>query len=535
MKRFNKSEVVSDFYLKEEISYFNPVDPERIKMEKRFLKVGAIVSDRLADGLEPEVDLHFLLEETWKGSVSYSDLDFILIESCLEDCFGNWKGEISNFKKTNELSELIAHAREKRIPVVFWFTADNLYHNLYKGVASESDFCFCADEIEKEKLISDGVGCDILLPAVQFKSFNPIKKYNVNSDFFVSENLVSVVKNRKENEEILKNYSQLNGVLSDPRASLSYEDTQYIPKEVILGRVRKKTRKKLLKESLAYVIFNDKDTSKTEQAWRALDAAASGAPLLIESGLEERFEFLQGFSQVFEKTDHLFLELLRIKRDKKYHNIRKKEVWNKKLFENSFSERLESICKKIDFYLPTSSCIKANFYSKIDSLYSIKSTISKYDSIDFDGKSLTIYTSENSILTELSEKVSDRDDIIIEFYPGEVYEGHIINSIAYKSNCDYLVFMDRDIEVLNVFIEDFKRYICFSTFDISVKLRDIDYRSDWLMYNSETKNEKSIIDIYSLKIDFLKKNPFPESFIGDVETLYCKNVSQDVDASILVF
>ena len=142
------------------------------------LRIACVVEDRLYHGLRYEAEVLLLTPTNWKQLLAYGRPDFLLMESIWKTATGHWHmGQCLGSNEREELLRILATAQTMSIPTVFWITKGHEYHEHYKEFSKHFDYVFCADFIEAERLRSEGIAAEILLPCVQPATHNPFRHY----------------------------------------------------------------------------------------------------------------------------------------------------------------------------------------------------------------------------------------------------------------------------------------------------------------------------------------------------------------------
>jgi hypothetical protein len=197
------------------------------------------------------------------------------MESIWTTATGHWHmAQCPPAEERNKLLEIVSLARQTGIPTVFWMTKNYVYHEHYKDFASHFDFVFCADPNEAEKMRTEGVHAELLLPCARqvenidqgirtipiiFDGWADLDKYTV--DFNILNRLnplgLKIIESRyqifKRRAEVLAEY-----------------------KEQIIGCVTRQGRLAALASSQCYITFEKTLSTTTTQQWMALEALGLG-------------------------------------------------------------------------------------------------------------------------------------------------------------------------------------------------------------------------------------------------------------------
>jgi hypothetical protein len=273
----------------ERIGYWVPpgeFEPEGKITPKTKLRIAAVVEERLYQGLRYEAHLLLLTQNNWKSTLQYSKPDFLLMESIWTTATGHWHlGQCPPAPDRNTLLGMIALARQKGIPAVFWFTKGHAYHEHYKHFVRHFDFVFCADPVEVEKLRNEGLQAELLLPCAQPDFY---KRQSVNAAAVATQpipilydgwadldkmtaDLAIFLKLKPHGLRIIEScyqvFSRRRDILPDYKGH-------------ILGCVSPKGRIAAINNAKCYVTHHKTLSSKTTQQWMSLDAIAAGLPVI---------------------------------------------------------------------------------------------------------------------------------------------------------------------------------------------------------------------------------------------------------------
>jgi hypothetical protein len=243
------------------------------------LKIAAIVEERLYQGLRHEARMMLLTPHNWRATLKYSEPDFLLMESVWTTATGHWHmAQCPPAEERNKLLEIVSFAKKTGIPTVFWMTKNNVYHEHYKDFARHFDFVFCADPIEIEKLLLDGLNSKLLLPCgtqVKYEK-NPARTIPILFDGWAdldkyTADIDPLKKLKPHGLKIMESRFQIfkkrAGVLSDY-------------KEQLAGCVSSQGRIAALTTAQCIITFEKTLSTTTTQQWMALEAIGLGARVL---------------------------------------------------------------------------------------------------------------------------------------------------------------------------------------------------------------------------------------------------------------
>ncbi len=103
-----------------------PVPPWKpIKKPNSSLRIAAIVSDRLYQGLRFEGELMLLTPENWRSVLRHGRPDLLIVESTWVTATGDWHlAQSAPTADSEGLRDLVAAYRAAAVPAAYWMTAD---------------------------------------------------------------------------------------------------------------------------------------------------------------------------------------------------------------------------------------------------------------------------------------------------------------------------------------------------------------------------------------------------------------------------
>jgi len=413
------------------------------------LRIGAIVGNRLYEGLRFEGVLFPLTPDNWEKILRYANLDIIIIESCRYSATGHWY--LSQFiqnEQHGKILEIVKTAEKLSIPAIFWHTQDHIYHNHYKSLASHFDFIFCADPREAEALESMHAKVELLPPAVQPAIHNPFRDIEHVDAFRIKvlydgwTDLIRLEEKLLLLRDIIPfglNIIESRGRLLDPKLN---ELPDYKP--YILGCVTQAARRTALKYAEAAIAFEETLLSTTKQQWRALETAAFRLPVLYRGRLAEsdiRKNIVIEHGSDDEVIEHLSeYERSPLQREKDGHL-----AWREVFSKHTFSHRLRSICSKIGIThdwveFPLISIITPTYREEL-----LPRCVENFVKQDYPNKELIIiFNSNEKDVPEIPEVSTGKNTVRILIAPQEMFLGACLNMGLISSKGVYCFKVDDD-------------------------------------------------------------------------------------------
>jgi len=413
------------------------------------LRIGAIVGNRLYEGLRFEGVLFPLTPDNWEKILHYANLDIIIIESCRYSATGHWY--LSQFiqnEQHDKILEIVKTAEKLSIPAIFWHTQDHIYHNHYKSLASHFDFIFCADPREAEALESMHAKVELLPPAVQPAIHNPFRDIEHVDAFRIKvlydgwTDLIRLEEKLRLLRDIIPfglNIIESRGRLLDPKLN---ELPDYKP--YILGCVTQAARRTALKYAEAAIAFEETLLSTTKQQWRALETAAFRLPVLYKGRLAEsdiRKNIVIEHGSDDEVIEHLSeYERSPLQREKNGHL-----AWREVFSKHTFSHRLRSICNKIGIThdwveFPPISIITPTYREEL-----LPRCVENFDKQNYPNKELIIiFNSNKKDVPEIPEVSTGRNNVRVLVQPREIFVGSCLNAGTMMATGDFCMRVDDD-------------------------------------------------------------------------------------------
>ncbi len=531
-----------------------PVKPRKKELNTD-LKIAFIGSERLYDGFRFEAELYLLSQETWKQTLTYIDVDFLLIEACIRTVTNDWAfAQSAKTDGNKELITVINFAKEKNIPTVFWNTQDHVYHELYKDISKEFDYTFCADLKEQQLLSNEKIYADLLLPSVQpalYNSFRENKYYDKLdidvlfdgwADLFRFDEQLSVLKEIKKyglkiidsKKEIFKNKVS---------NTLGYKDQ-------ILGCVSEETKRMILKYSKSYITFNNTLQTAISQQWDALECAASKTNIIHQGELDEN-DIRSTFVTQTKNDDDLLLMLCSYKEDSLYRERLAHKAWRTVNTKHTYYHRVKQISNKLkiqhqDNVNKIASIITPTYRSDY-----ITKAIENFKSQEYSNKELIIvYNGTDDIDENIQKTINQNEDILLISLPPEQSVGECLNYGHQKAVGDYFFRFDDDDEygpnyvsdiMINLLAIDAKLFgkpFAYYQTEPNMQLYHLpnNRKKDCIVTTQELKEK--VVNFSGNSIggnkNFFLRNMYPEKNFNAVDFSLIFDMSEEINEGVLL-
>ncbi|MFM6305344.1 glycosyltransferase [Planktothrix sp.] len=226
-------------------TYFNTVKPHHISSisclpfemtlsnESKKLKVASILDSFSHACFEPECHLIPITPTDWREQLFDHKIDLLLVESAWHGNNDSWLYRVAKYNKPpgNELTEVIAWAKQHNIPTVFWNKEDPPNFDRFIERATEFDYIFTSDEncIERyRKYVNPSTYVGTLPFAAQPKIHNYLlEEPRLNATFFAGTYYADDYEPRRKAMDILLQTSAKFGLdIFDRRYNISGPDQQ---------------------------------------------------------------------------------------------------------------------------------------------------------------------------------------------------------------------------------------------------------------------------------------------------------------------
>ncbi len=523
------------------VPHFNP----RRKHKNSDLTIACIVSDKLFQSLQYEASILLLTKQNWKTTLRYSRPAFLLMESYWETATGDWyQSQIHPGEEFDNLVEIIAYAKVLGIPTVFWNTQDVLYHDLFKKIAPNFDYVFCADPLEKSALQDESIRAEILLPAVQPAIFNPFRDYNFANAFEIKilfDGWADLFR-LSADLEVLKPLREIGLSIIESNYRLFSNKLDDTPEyaDSLLGCVNQANRLMALKYAKICVMADSSIATRIRQQWMSLENSACRLPVLFRGLLDQDdvrkgtvIEFADD-KALFKQAEHLVAN--DIDRENKAHI-----AWRKVYSKHSFSHRLKTICTRLQIghswnEYPSVSVIIPTFRTNL-----IEKCIKQFNSQNYPNKELILILNTNTLTyADLARKIGKRNDINHFVIPPERVEGGCANVGVMAATCEHIIKMDDDDLYSNNFVQDMILWNRAIDADIYGKTNCyFHFQDDDTTYSREKSDSPPLTVIplekmpvahisgnsLSGKTAYFKKHRYSDNNMASTDTCYHNNIN----------
>jgi len=409
-----------------------PIPPWKpIKKPNSSLRIAAIVSDRLFDGLRFEGELMLLTPDNWKRTLQHGRPDLLIVESTWEAATGHWYlAQNTPAESSKELRDLVGAFRSESVPTAYWITEDHAYHDHYREFAKCFDQVFCADPEEAELLNAEGIAAHDLPPCVQPALYNPFRKheeYDALDLGVLFDGWGDLDRNPGDYHETLAE------ICLDHR--LSIIESRYLLThnrlkaeeslaQNVLGCATQESRILALKYAKATITFDKTLSTPTTQRWEALQATASYCPAIHFGSFPEN-DIRNGLVQSFKEDLDALVELIRMAEDDLYRQRIAHKAWRATLQHHTFSHRLRQICESIGITHDWEEYPKASVITPTCRPDMVPQAIETYRKQTYPNRELVlVYNGERP--ADLPEEARARD-IQVADVPGDRFAGAALN------------------------------------------------------------------------------------------------------------
>ena len=264
------------------------------------ISLGCIMDEFTYDCLRPEANLIPFRPDNWKETLETEKPRAIFVESAWHGNEGSWQYKVAKYEKNmgDELLHLLAWAKEKKVPSIFWNKEDPPHYERFIEKARYFDYLFTSDADCIPRYIEDvGHKRVFSLPfAAQPTIHNPVlqepRKYNVC--FSGTYYGASFLERKREMDLLLKPaldfglhiYDRQYGMVG-PSAD-QYKFPEHY-QHAVKGRLDYSEMVKAYKKYKVCLNVNSVKTSPTMFSRRVFELMASGTVVIstYSRGIEE--------------------------------------------------------------------------------------------------------------------------------------------------------------------------------------------------------------------------------------------------------
>jgi hypothetical protein len=420
-----------DVYIESKLPFKN--------VKSKRANIGCVLNDYIFDSLDYEANLYSLTPRNYKYIIKHIDLDFILVNSLMEDSTGTWKAQQWN----KEIIDLVRYSRENQVKTVFWLTKGERYIDFYVDILSCFDFVYCANSESKNILNKKNIQAKLLEPCVQPLIFNPLKtevstkeNFKVIFDGWADIDRFEKSYNKSINDEILKN---LNIIESRCLITKNRVDNLSRYSNYVLGNVHLAQKAKLLKHSTMLIMGEESINDKTDSKWLALQGMACRLPVFIlsksyndeplfRSAIGGESKELERYLKAFTNDD-----LLR----QRYGHLALREV----LESHTFNHRLNEILTDVGAKLKIKDRPKISLITPTRRLSNINGIVNNFKRQSWPKKELILVANVDTVPKDfkLSKLVSKFATV-----PQNCFAGEALNKGVSLADGAYIFRIDDD-------------------------------------------------------------------------------------------
>lgn len=416
------------------------------------LRVGFVGADRVYEGLRDEVELLLLQPGSWRPSLKYGRLDFLLVESTWTTTTGDWyMAQSAPGAARDDLDALVREAKDLGIPTVYWHTLDAQYLPLYHDFLRQFDRVFCADRVGVDWLAGQGVQAGLLEPAFQPRQFNPINALDAFHHVqpgFVYDGWADLFRHQAQ-ASVLKEVGAGNLTIIDTScmmAKLQLERTQEAAlKPAIRGWVPRQLLPEIYKRSLGYLSFQESHVTPVQAAWGMLEAAACrSAPLHL--GRLGEGDFRKRLALEWDDADAYVAAVQRIAHDDLLREKSAHRAWREAHSRHTFRHRLATICAALGLRKgPASDVPRATLVTGTMRPQLLEKCIAQYEAQTHPNKELILaFNGSPEVIAPLQARYADRTDMRIVAIPSDHFAGTVLNFGIMNATGDYFFRVDDD-------------------------------------------------------------------------------------------
>lgn len=436
--------------IRREVRWQAPCDaytPETVPNTR--LRIALLGSERLYRGFSYECEILLVTPDNWKQVLRYGKPDMFLVESCMHTATGHWYLAQTGNPEDSAVLKPVRLANKLGIPTVYWLTAGIEYHELYARFMRHFSTVFCADSEELDLLAKEGVDAQLLEPAVQPRLFSPIMELDkaaLPGFSIVSDGLADaltypdyILKHGAEFQELgLRIYDSVDRIWKT-----KVRDYPSL-KEMLIGSVDFESRRFLLRYAKAYLCLPDRNTTRTEQEWQALEAAASRLPVFYNGVFAEN-DLRADFAIQIRENKSFFAELLRHLEGYLHRERIAQATWRHVLTRHTLSLRLAVICQRIGVAYAYDENPKCTLVAPTFRANLIGRMVEQYDRQRYPNKELVIVFNGNlRDMPDLTPLCKLRDDIKVVRVPSELHAGPCMNLGIQAASGEFVFRFDDD-------------------------------------------------------------------------------------------
>lgn len=329
--------------------------------QEKKLRIALVADDLTRQCLELEGDVRNLTPLNYRWVLGRWKPDFLLVESVWEGFKGAWKFKVAAYpdhpKRSNRtLKALVAAARHRGIPTVFWNKEDGVHFDRFSQSAILFDHIFTVDEncIPRYAQIAEpGTTINSLMFAVQsawhnFTGFN----FRYNSANFVGSYSHHIHSARRQWQNILFDAAGQSGLgltVFDRNSHRKSENYRYpgYPQMEVKPAVRYADTATIYKTYLASLNVNTIEDSPTMFSRRLIEIVACGGIAVTTPSLAVSNHF-QGYCHVVSNMEEACELFDRLRHGPSPHDLQMAEAGAQfVLGQHTWAHRLDEIVQAI--------------------------------------------------------------------------------------------------------------------------------------------------------------------------------------------
>ncbi len=328
------------------------------KLIKGQLKLGSILDEFTASCFEPECNVITFRPDNWQETLEQYPPDGILVESAWRGNDGAWQYRIAKYQKNmgDELLDLLAWAKKKKIPTMFWNKEDPPHFDRFIDKAKLFDHIFTSDE-DCIPQYQEALGHKRVYPlpfAAQPQIHNPILNHAREHNICFAGTYYgwSHEERRQDMEFLLRPSLDFGLDIYDRQFGITGPDAEQfrfpdIYQPAIKGRLDYEDMIKAYRDYKVFLNVNSVKTSPTMFSRRVFELLACGTPVIstYSKGIEE----LLGSDLVFitesEGDTRKYLE--KLLNDENYWSQISVRGIRKVMKEHTYENRLHFIADKV--------------------------------------------------------------------------------------------------------------------------------------------------------------------------------------------
>lgn len=325
------------------------------------LKIALIADDFTRSCLRFECQLRDVTSLNYKLLFRIWKPDLLFVESAWQGRRNSWKFKIAAYpdhpqRNNQTLANLVAYARERGIPTVFWNKEDGVHFDRFIGSAKLFDHIFTVDEncIPRYRAVVDsGVTVNTLMFPVQplthnFTGFN-FKYQRAN---FVGSYSHHVHDRRRHWQDLMFGASQDAGLgltvidRNSDRKSVNYRYPSLSGLEVLPALPHEKTAQ-IYKDYLVSLNVNTIEDSATMYSRRLVEILACGG-IAVTNPSPAVDRYFKGYCHVVHDVREATDLFARLKHGPSADDLARAEVGARYvLAEHTWAHRLEEIARVV--------------------------------------------------------------------------------------------------------------------------------------------------------------------------------------------